>query len=73
MESEKVQNVFAKEVKEGFDSFNGVVAIFENPSWVDEPQRFWVEHQRKDIYTDYLTIEEAEATFNEFVNDTMFN
>lgn len=34
--------------------------------------RFWVEHQRKDIYTEYMTLADAQAKQLEFVNDTMF-
>ena len=60
-----------KEVKEGFDPFNGVVAIFEDDSIMAD-ERFHVEHQRKDIYTDYLTLDEAQKKFSEFINDTQF-
>lgn len=60
-----------KEVSTLHDPFNGLVCIFENVDLMSEA-RFWVEHQRKDIYTDYMTLADAEAKQLEFVSDTMF-
>ena len=61
-------------IADATDPFNGVVATFEDADLKEagEEKRFWVEHQRKDIITDYLTKEEAEAKVEEFVSDTMF-
>ena len=51
------------------DPFTGVVAVFENTSYGDDPNRFWAEHQRKGIYTDNMTLEQAQAKAQEFIND----
>ena len=58
--------------KETTDPFNGIVAIFESELAEHEEMPFWVEHQRKDIITEWLTLEDSEAAYNEFVSDTMF-
>jgi len=59
-------------VKEGTDPFNGHVCIFEDLDKATEDARFWVEHQRKDILSDYVTLAEAELLYNTHINDTMF-
>ena len=58
-------------VKESHDCFNGEVAIFENTD-LETDVRFWVEQERKDVQTDYMTLEAAQHAFDEFMNDTMF-
>ena len=56
---------------EAADPFNGLVFLFENTD-LTEDKRFWVEAHRKDTITDYMSLEEAEAKFQECINDTMF-
>lgn len=59
------------DIKTASDSFNGIVKLFENKSIVGKGG-FWVESSRKEIVTDYMTLEEAHAQFDKFVNDTQF-
>lgn len=71
MNSESPHSGNYKTVKEGNDPFNGCVAIFQDKD-VSGNKSYWVEHQRKDIYTEYLTLAEAEKKFTEFVDDAQF-
>lgn len=53
-------------VKSQHDCFNGFVEIWKDGTGI------YVRQTRKDFTSDYLTVKEAEAKFNELVNDTMF-
>jgi hypothetical protein len=60
----------AKQVKQGWDAFNGEVEILELEGTDDK--RFVAKQHRKDVTTEPSTLENAEAAFNGFIDDTMF-
>lgn len=56
-------------IREGHDPFNGFVLLCK------DDEGYWVEHQRNDEVleiTDYLQEDEAEAKYNECINNTQF-
>lgn len=59
-----------KTVKEGSDPRGGVVAIFYGKAHPEDQPGFWVEAQRTEFFSEYVSQAEAEKLYKHYLHNT---